>query len=126
MLIPISNAIFDNDIEIQKFLYSNQFKFEKDIKNLSFEKVDSNKFPSINLIKEINKNPSTAIIVNASNEVLVNHFLQKKIHFLDIYNIIMGILNDSNFRKYAIRKPINIKQIYQIDNWARTLTKTKI
>ena len=38
----------------------------------------------------------------------------------------MNVMKDENFKKYAIRKPKNIKQIYQIDNWARTLTFKKI
>ena len=74
----------------------------------------------------MNRYPSTAIIVNASNEVLVDQFLSKKIQFLDIYKIIKMILKDANYKKYAIRKPKNIKQIYQIDLWARNLTLKKI
>ena len=70
--------------------------------------------------------PSTGIIVNASNEVLVDQFLRKKIHFTDITKIIMANLKDANYRKYAIRKPKNINQIYQIDLWARNLTLKKI
>ena len=69
---------------------------------------------------------STPIIVNASNEVLVDQFLGKKIRFLDIIKIIMVILKDVNYRKYAIKKPKNIKQIYQIDRWARETTLKKL
>ena len=36
------------------------------------------------------------------------------------------VLNDSNFKKYAIKEPKNISQIYQIDTWARNLTLKKI
>ena len=38
----------------------------------------------------------------------------------------MANLKDANYRKYAIRKPKNINQIYQIDLWARNLTLKKI
>ena len=34
----------------------------------------------------------------------------------------MIILNDRNYRKYAIRKPKNIEEIYNIDKWARKTT----
>ena len=34
----------------------------------------------------------------------------------------MAIFRDSNFKKYAVKKPKNIKQIYLIDIWARKLT----
>ena len=38
----------------------------------------------------------------------------------------MTILNDRNYKKYAIRKPKNIKQIIHIDNWARKKTFERI
>ena len=31
----------------------------------------------------------------------------------------MKILNDRNYKKYAIRKPKNIHEITNIDKWAR-------
>ena len=38
----------------------------------------------------------------------------------------MIILKDRNYKKYAIRNPININQIKEIDTWARILTLEKI
>ena len=38
----------------------------------------------------------------------------------------MTILNDRNYKKYAIRKPKNIDQINKIDSWARNKTMEKI
>ena len=35
----------------------------------------------------------------------------------------MIILNSANYKKYAIKKPININQIINIDNWARKKLK---
>ena len=126
MTVPIANAIFDSNIEIKKYLKKNKFNFEKNIKNMTFRKVDSKLFPSINLINEINKYPSTSIIVNAVNEILVDQFLRKNIEFLSIYRTIKTILNDRNYIKYAIRKPHNINQITEIDQWARKLTLKKL
>ena len=126
MTVPIANAIFDSNIEIKKYLKKNKFNFEKNIKNMTFRKVNSKLFPSINLIKEINKYPSTSIIVNATNEILVDQFLRKNIEFLSIYRTIKTILNDRNYIKYAIRKPHNINQITEIDQWARKLTLKKL
>ena len=70
----------------------------------------------------MNQYPSTPIIVNAANEILVDQFLKEKIGFLDINRIIMNILKDSNYRKYAIKKPKNINEINLIDMWARSKT----
>ena len=92
------------------------------IENLIFKKVDKSRFPIIKIKDKANEYPSTSIIVNASNEILVDQFLQKKIPFLTIIKIIMIILNDRNYRKYAIRKPKNIEEIYNIDKWARKTT----
>ena len=72
------------------------------------------------------KYPSAPIIINAANEVLVNQFIAKNLGFLDINKIIMNILKDSNFKKYAVKKPQNINQIYLIDNWARSLVMKKV
>ena len=38
----------------------------------------------------------------------------------------MSILNDRNYKKYAIRKPKNISQINKIDTWAKQRTIEKI
>ena len=96
------------------------------IQNLTFKKVEKKKFPMINLKKRIFEYPSSSIIINAANEILVDQFLQKKIPFLSISKIIMGILNDKNYRKYAIKIPKNINQILKIDSWARDKTKELI
>ena len=50
----------------------------------------------------------------------------KSFPFLAIFKTIMAILRDRNYKKYAIRKPKNIKQINKIDNWARQITINKI
>ena len=38
----------------------------------------------------------------------------------------MTILKDRNYKKYAIRNPKNISEIYKINNWAKTKTLEKI
>ena len=121
MQIPIANAIFDNKINMNTFI-----KNDNTIKNLSFKIPDSNNYPIIKILKRANEHPSTSIIINASNEVLVDHFLRKKVPFLSIPIIIKEILGDRNYKKYAIRKPKNLEQIYEINSWAKTKTLEKI
>ena len=72
--------------------------------------------------KCINLGFSTPIIINASNEILVNLFLKKKIGFLDIVKNIYKLLKDKDFKKYAKMKPKTVKDIKIIDNWARLKT----
>ena len=126
MTIPLVNAIFDNEIDINEFIINK--KSDNNLRNLTFQKINKKVFPIINLRKKANQHPSSSIIMNASNEVLVNQFLLKKIPFLAIYKIIKTIMNDRNYTKYAIKRPKNIRQIYLIDFWAgnKTLEKIKL
>ena len=66
------------------------------------------------------------MIINAANEVLVNEFLKNKIPYMNINKQILSILNDSNYRKYAIKKPKTLKEIFKIDSWAKATIKKKI
>ena len=124
MIIPLANAIFDGNVNIKHFLNKEKYK-KKDviIENLYFKKVDKKIFPTIKLKKRLSQYPSTPIIINAANEVLVEEFLKKKIPFLNIYKDISQIMKDRNYKKYAIKNPKNIKQILNIDNWARSIIR---
>tara|TARA_B100001057_G_C22857567_1_gene953252 strand:+ start:51 stop:1217 length:1167 start_codon:yes stop_codon:yes gene_type:complete len=117
MIIPLANAIFDGKLNIREF-YKIDSKNDQ-LENLVFKKVDKKIFPVIFLKNRVNEYPSTSIIINAANEILVELFLNKKIPFLSISKTIMKILNDRNYKKYAIRKPKNIHEITNIDKWAR-------
>ena len=121
MIIPLANAIFDGFLNIENF-YKSKKKMTND---LSFKKVNPNLFPVIKIKNRLDEFPSTPIIINAVNEILVDQFLQKKIRFSDINKIIMTVLKDRNYRKYAIRKPVNIKVIQLINDWAKELTLKK-
>ena len=117
MKIPISNTIYKNSI-----FKKNNIKIN-DLNNLNFQTINPKNFPSIKLLNKcFNLGPSTPIIVNAANEVLVDLFLKRKINFLDIVKTINKILKGKNFRKYARMKPKSLKDIKIADNWARLKT----
>ena len=122
MIIPIANAIFDNKVEIDSFL-----KPKKKIQNLNFKKVEKKIFPVIDIKKRINEFPSTPLIINAANEVLVDQFLRKNIQFLTISLVLKKILRDRNYKNNAVKQPNTIKKINEINNWAkkRTLEQLK-
>ena len=126
MIIPLANAIFEGDLDIENFYKTKKSNLNSKIQNLNFKKVDERIFPIVKLKKIINEHYSTPIIINAANEILVDQFLQKKIPFFSIFKFIMNILNDRNYKKYAIRRPKKINDIYLIDDWARTTTLEKI
>ena len=121
MIIPIANALFEKNIQINKFIKDN-----KKIENLTFKKPNKKIFPIIKILHKVNEYPSSSIIVNASNEVLVEYFLRKKVPFLGIPLVIEEILRDRNYKKYAIRKPKDLKQIIKINSWAKLKTIEKI
>jgi 1-deoxy-D-xylulose-5-phosphate reductoisomerase len=123
MKIPIANALYDGDIDIRKIF---SIKKKVDFEDLIFKKVNKRIFPAIILKKKLNQYPSAPIIVNAANEILVDQFLRGKIAFLDIIKIILTILKDNNYKKYAIKKPKNLNQINLIDLWARAKTLNKL
>ncbi len=119
MKIPISNTLYENKKSLKNISRIDINTLNK----LSFENVDKKKFPSIKLINKcFESGPSTAIIINAANEVLVNMFLKRKIDFLDIVNNINKIFYDKDFKKYAKKKPKSLKDIKIADNWARLKT----
>ena len=122
MIIPIANAIYEDKLNINHFY----IKKNNVIKDLTFKKVNKNIFPIIKLKKKLNEYPATPIIINAVNEILVDQFLRKKIPFSSIYKFIMAILKDRNYRKYAIKRPKNINQIFKVDNWARNRILEKL
>ena len=123
MIIPLANAIFEENVDIRKFYNLNKKNFFEDLK---FEKVDTKIFPVYKFRNRLTEFPSTPIIINASNEVLVNYFLNKKIPFKAIFEIILSILNDRNYKKNAIKRPNNLYQIYKINEWAKQRTLKKI
>lgn len=119
MKIPIANILFGGKNKI-----INVKKIDIKILNkLNFQDIDVLRFPSIKLINQcLNLGHSAPIILNASNEVLVGLFLSKKIGFLDIVKTLNKIFKHKDFKKYARKKPKNIKDIQKIDNWARLKT----
>ena len=122
MKIPISNILCQSKNNPPK---NSNINIIKQFNNISFQEVDSLKFPSIKLIKKcFTYGFSTPIIINAANEILVDLFLKGKIGFLDIVKTINKILKDKDFKKYAKRKPSSLKDIKITDKWARLKTKT--
>ncbi len=121
MKIPISNAIYENKINIENIVKKkNNFLFK--LKNLKFEKVDKKRFPIVTLVNNKFISKSAPIILNASNEVLVDCFIKNKIPYNGIFEILKRVFKDRDFTKYAVKKTPSIYEIYKIDKWARDKT----
>jgi 1-deoxy-D-xylulose-5-phosphate reductoisomerase len=116
MKIPICNALLTN-FNYKKIFLKNK-KFNK-MQNLIFGKVDKKRFPSVSLIPEMNKGKSSAIIINAANEIFVDEFLKNNINFKDIVGNLKLVLRDKNYIKTSNLPTNTIQNIYIIDRWSR-------
>ena len=57
----------------------------KKINQLSFYPVDTKKFTAIDIARNIlGEGPTAGMILNTANEIAVEDFLSRKIHFLEI------------------------------------------
>ncbi len=119
MKIPIANALLEK-VNIKDFYNSSDILSNKiQEKKLNFYKVDKKKYSAIKLMRKIDDYPSTPIIINAANEILVDRFLNKKIDFNQIIPYIFAILRHKNYKKNAIKSPKNLKEIFKIDKWSK-------
>ena len=114
MITPLSVALgWPNrlDLDLNKISLT-------EIANLTFLKPDFNKFPSLKLGWDAIQNPyCSPIVLNASNEIAVDYFLNNKIKFTDIYKVITEILN-----AYSPKIPSSIDDVIEIDTLARLKT----
>jgi 1-deoxy-D-xylulose-5-phosphate reductoisomerase len=116
MKIPIFNSLYDNQ---KKKITTDQLNLKK-LNFLDFKKVDTDKFPSIKILKKLQNNDSLLeTIIVLANDELVNLFLLKKINFNDIIIILQKLINMKEFKKYSQKNPSNIKTIFSLDNYIR-------
>lgn len=96
-------------------------------KKLTFQEVDNERFPAINLSMEVlNSSSATenSIVFNAANEVAVNAFLNSQIGFLDIVKVVQLTLES-----FTANDNINANSLYDImsiDHKSRTVAKEVI
>ena len=117
MKIPIANALME-DFNYNSFFKRNNKNLNK-LQNLNFITVDKKRFPSVSLIPEMNRDKSSAIIINAANEIFVDEFLKNNIKFNDIVSYLKLVLKDKNYIKTSSLPTYNVNNIYAIDSWAR-------
>lgn len=118
MRLPIQYALTYPDRMLNDFERMDFTKFSK----LTFEKPDLDTFPCLKLAFDCLKMGGTyCTVLNASNEVLVNEFLEDKIGFYDIPYYIEKTLQAHN----SIENP-TLEEILEVDRWAREYVKKSI
>jgi 1-deoxy-D-xylulose-5-phosphate reductoisomerase len=84
--------------------------------SLTFEEPDVEKFPSISLARRAGEEGGTLpAVLNAANEMAVEAFVNRKISFLQITEIVRDIMN----RHRVVAHP-TLEQILEADLWARS------
>ncbi|MGC8972479.1 MAG: 1-deoxy-D-xylulose-5-phosphate reductoisomerase [bacterium] len=89
-----------------------------DLKELTFEPADTDRFPALRIAMEAGKKGlSYPTVLNASDEVAVDLFLNKKIKFTDIPILVEEVLS-----RHSPSKVDSLDVVMEIDNWARRET----
>lgn len=113
MRIPISYALYYPN---RKVLNLTPLRLEGT--ELTFIKPDLEKFKCLKLAKEAIKiGRSMPIVLNASNEVAREAFLEERIKFLAIPEIV-----EKTMAKHDVRSVNSVEEILDIDKWARKET----
>lgn len=90
--------------------------------NLTFESCNFDKFPCAQLGHIVSKmHPLCATIMNATNDVCVESFLQGKLSFTSFYNIITDVIN--HFAGQFVGCSLSLDNVKLFDNLARIYAK---
>jgi 1-deoxy-D-xylulose-5-phosphate reductoisomerase len=86
---------------------------------LEFERVDQQRFPCMRLAAEAMRRGGTApATLNAANEIAVESFLDERIGFTAIAEVIENVLGES-----AVEPLVSLEQVYAADIEARALAR---
>lgn len=85
------------------------------IGSLTFARPDHDKFPSLQMgYRAAEQGGTLGSVMNAANEVAVEKFFQRKISFMQIFNLVSDVMQ----AHLAVRKP-TLEDVFQADRWAR-------
>ncbi len=86
---------------------------------LEFERVDLVRFPCVRLASEAIRRGGTApAILNAANEIAVESFLDQRLGFTGIAEVIESVLSEA-----AVEPLVSLEQVYAADIEARALAR---
>ena len=95
-----------------------------ELQNLSFEKVDVNKFPAIKLARMVlNTSGSLGVVFNAAKEIALDRFILKDIKFLDMSNLVEKVLHLPEMMEYENYSLSTIDEIKLLNKRARNFAE---
>ena len=116
MTIPIHNSIYRGS---NKSLKTKNLNI-KNLNNLDLSNVNYQKFPLVKIILKLNDQDSLfETVIVATNDELVNQFLNKKIKFTELSEKLLKFINLDEFKKYKTIKPKNIERIEKLNKYVR-------
>ena len=116
MSIPIFNTVYEHENEY----IGNKNLNLKNLNNLNFKPVDLKKFPLVKILKKVpEKNSLFETVLVSANDELVNLYLNKKISFNDLQKKLQNFMNLNEFAKLKKKKPRNINEIYNLNDYVR-------
>ncbi|NWF66815.1 MAG: 1-deoxy-D-xylulose-5-phosphate reductoisomerase [Campylobacterales bacterium] len=113
MKLPIAFAIFE---KLNEKIVPNVNLAE--VGSLEFRKIETTRYPLWEIKDYIIKHPQMGLVLNASNEIAVDNFLNEKIPFLEISNLVKKALRE--FENISFN---SIHEIQLIDDEVRKYTK---
>ena len=122
MEIPIFNSIYQNN---EKYSVKNKINIKK-INNLNLKKVDTFKFPLVEILSLIPDKISLyeTVIVSANDE-LVKMYLKGDIKYNEISLKLLNFVKNKKFVKFKKKIPKNISEIINLDNYVRLKLNSK-
>ena len=116
MSIPIFNTVYEHENE---YIGNKNLNF-KNLNNLNFKPVDLKKFPLVKILTKVpEKNSLFETVLVSANDELVNLYLNKKISFNDLQKKLQNFMNLNEFAKLKKKKPRNINEIYNLNDYVR-------
>ena len=116
MKVPIFNTLFLNTNRQLKTKKINT----KILNNMDLKSVNLNRFPMVRLLNFLpNMHSLFETVVVASNDKLVELFLNKKIKFTDIQKKLFKIIKKKEFQKFKKISPKNITDITNLNDYVR-------
>ena len=112
MRLPIQFALlYPGKRKVNNF---KRFSFT-DFSSLTFEEPDTKTFRCLDLaFKAISAGESAPAVLTAANDVAVEAFLNRKLPFLAIADVVESTLKSHKVTKYS-----NLSEILEVDAWAR-------
>lgn len=92
------------------------------LSTLTFAKPDTERFPMLDLARQaIKAGGAIPAAMNSANEMAVQAFIDRKIGFLDIYNVVLGVVE-----KYNVCKVSSIEDVLAADQEGRRQAREMI